>query len=194
MDSFSHYVTGALGVTCLVQFRHVGCSEVLHLERVHGCLPDASTEGTASAIIGTPPSRQLVHVIFHAQPGWKCPRARAHNRHAHSLFAFCCCCWQATLVMVRAASLLRQCAGGRAASCCLTRSRRRTPMCSASCCRSWRMAGSLTARWVWGPGRAGTSGAATHAVCVIFPLSLAMGPHWYQLRKKSADHGGWQAY
>ena len=145
-------------------------------------------------VIGTPPSRQLVHVIFHAQPGWKCPRARAHNRHAHSLFAFCCCCWQATLVMVRAASLLRQCAGGRAASCCLTRSRRRTPMCSASCCRSWRMAGSLTARWVWGPGRAGTSGSATHAVCVIFPPIPGNGPSLVQLRKKSADHRGWQAY
>ena len=42
----------------------------------------------------------------------------------------------------RAASSRKRCAASRIPLCCSTRSKRRTRMCSTSCCRSWRMASS----------------------------------------------------
>ena len=52
----------------------------------------------------------------------------------------------ATSATTRAASSPRPCAASRTRWCCSTRSRRRTPTCSTSCCRSSRTAGSPTPR------------------------------------------------
>ena len=62
-----------------------------------------------------------------ASPGWSAPRP-------------------ATSATRRAASSPRRCAAGRTPWCCSTRSRRRTPRSSTSCCRCSTTAGSPTAR------------------------------------------------
>ena len=52
----------------------------------------------------------------------------------------------ATSATTRAVSSPRRCGAGPTRSCCSTRSRRRTPTCSTSCCRCSTTAGSPTAR------------------------------------------------
>jgi ATP-dependent Clp protease ATP-binding subunit ClpB len=52
----------------------------------------------------------------------------------------------ATSATTRAVSSPRRSVAGRTRSCCSTRSRRRTPRCSTSCCRCWTTDGSPTVR------------------------------------------------